>query len=237
MDVTDHDTGMQGPLMTFARERGLKVTVWPHSSVSVVPFPSSKTTQKKSCVVSERNEYVRLGSDEANAEIISFPGPSRRDRESINILLMFNHLEDSAGITMIDVVEFKRAYKQFKLSLLGSGLTYRVRHKPKHGYIDVFEDSADPLATGNLDKWFEWAGLCVSFGHISTALVGFASAGCYCAHIGFGELSRQERAICPPTVKLFQHESYSDNFAELETWMHLVFGDKYRNSAAPDEGD
>jgi len=218
LDITDHDSGLQGPLMTFAAERDLEVDVWPHSTVSAQPFPSSRLTTKNYCVTDE-NCYSRLGPTSANLRKLSFPREGRTAPRNKNILLLHNELEDISGITKIDIPEFLGRYQGLKRKLLDSGLAYRIRHKPKHSYAEALGDITEPLAEGDLSDWFAWAGVCISFGELSTALIKLAQADCYCAHVSFGAISTHEMSVLPPNTRLFEESSCRNGFIALENWI------------------
>lgn len=218
LDITDHDAALQGPLMTFAAERNLEVNVWPHSTVCVQPFPSSSQTTKNHCVTDE-NRYTRLGTTNANIQKLSFPQARRIFPRNRNILLLHNELEDISGITKIDIPGFLVRYRDFKRKLHDSGLVYRIRHKPKHSYVDALGDNGEPLAQGHLSDWFTWAGVCISFGELSTALIKLAQADCYCVHVSFGAISAVEMSSMPPNTQLFEENSCCNGFAALENWI------------------
>ncbi len=218
LDIADHDAGIQGPLVTFASEREIEVFVWPHSTVCAQPFPSTSKTTKNFCVT-EENYFSKLGSSDASVKKLFFPQMKKTLRKNKRILLLHNEFEDVAGVTKIDVSEFRLHYQKLKRKLRHSGVSYRVRHKPKHSYIHGLDDAEEPLATGDLSEWFSWAGVCVSFGEISTALIKLTQADCYCVHLSFGAISPLEYSSCPPGVRLFEIKSYRDSFIELERWI------------------
>jgi hypothetical protein len=219
MDIADHDAGLQGPLMTFAAERKLKVDVWPHSTVCVMPFPASKSTTKNHCFLAE-DSYCRLGLENARLNNFFFATAVKANLKNRNILLLHNQVSDIAGLTKIDIHEFRQCYGKLKHMLRDKNFVYRVRHKPKHNCLRAFGDTEEFLAAGDLSDWFDWTNICVSFGEVSTALIKLTQAGCRCAHLSLGALSAIESAYFPPEVKLFKSISYSESFAELEHWIN-----------------
>ena len=93
---------------------------------------------------------------------------------------------------------------------------YRIRHKPKHSYVDALGDIAEPLAQGHLSDWFDWAGVCINFGEVSTALIKLAQADCYCVHVSFGTITAHEISGLPPNTQLFEESSCRNGFIALE---------------------
>ncbi len=214
IDITDHDAGLQGPLMAFARERDIAVDVWPHSTVCHMPFPSSGRTIKR-LTKGIDSAYMRLTAVSAECRDNIRTGEPIIFGRVRRALLLHNELESGGGLAVINFSELEVLYKGIKSFFFKNLIEFKVRHKTKHAYSVILGDDSSVLAKGDIDSWYSWPDLCIGFGVPTSALYGFLNAGCFCVHFSIGPITEAEAGILPDGVRLIGCESAADCLNEL----------------------
>lgn len=187
--VTDHDTGLNGPLYTLAARMDLPITVLPHASYPVFALPHSRRV-----TAIERDGYrtpVRtiLGERVSVKPIVTGPGLPNRPRDRLkNVCLLLNTL-NSQGLSCIDFAGMLRFHSQLSALCEAHGVALRVRLKPNGAAplvassgLQVSEASLQAVLALPIHELADQSDLCICHGEPTSAGIEFLATGCLVLH-------------------------------------------------------
>lgn len=214
IELTCHDTGLAGPLVSWANQRGIPVEMWPHSEVINVATPVLKNGRKHSFF--PRNTFeLELGvgrSSWVDAKRRVSNSPKAKGK----ILILFNQLDSPAYIPRCRVLELKKGLQYFINRLSNSGWQIKIRHKPSHPYYLLLGLSDVEHAEGALSNWRDWPEVCISVASPTTAMIEFWQDGVRCFHVQEIAVNPGEKFILPHEgVTVYQAEPFPILFRRL----------------------
>lgn len=202
--ITNHDGGLQGPLLTWANQRKLGVVVLPHSSIDNIPLPRMDTryqfnglsipdnlplgSQSSSFDVGlkAREEYSKSIRDEFCRYIRSIKN------QGIHLLVVHNALDDYAGCPAVSFDDYKSSVSH--LSKVAEIYGIRHRFKPRKASNEIFSKLGD---FKNKDAAISWANLMIGYGQPSSILFDCVFKNCFPVHITDRPLTRKEFQLLP----------------------------------------
>ncbi len=203
IELSDHEAGLQGPIVSFANAYKIPVNYWPHSSLTVIPTPlvaNSITT--KNFYFRKTSSFVNLNTGLNNQENqikIKEKNLNERNYLKSNVLILHNEIDDVSGISLIDFNIFNKRYSELIELLISRNYDVRTRQKPSHSYVNLGLSPVQSL-DGPLSEIIDWPNLCISIGATTTALVHFWSKGAQCIHLSFHTLIDQDLENLPDNV-------------------------------------
>ena len=190
MVISDHDVGFHGPLFSAAAERGMPITVLPHSA-----YPTSVMPHGQRVTVVERDGVgvpVRtvLGAPVA-CRAVRFRAPVEavaRGRPQRVCLLLNTMLAE--GISHVEIFALMGFHRQLAALCAQHGVSLVVRAKPGAPALGVLSGAlrvpAAELSAAvqqPLEEAARQADICVAFGEPTSATSAFLDAGSYLIHV------------------------------------------------------
>ena len=187
--VTEHDTGMVGPLFSLAHLMQAPVTVVPHSSYPTQPLPHAFRV-----TALEREGFgstVRtvIGERVRTRAVRVTPHRAIPVRERIGSVCLLVNTLSGRGISHIDLSGLVGLYRSLERVCRGHGILLKVRLKPGAALLDVSApalgcDRARLQATLDepLEQLAARTDVCVAFGELSSGLIDFLEAGALAVH-------------------------------------------------------
>ena len=183
--LSDHDTGLQGPLLSYANHTEIPVVMYPHSSYAVMPTAVIKNGYKVG-LVSDLDSYPDLGGDSSSFKFENLVFSGKKSTGKVVILL--NELDDTTQLPPESSVAIIRAALTICKIIHGQGKEVGLRVKPRHSYKNViagifrqeFKDASfDKLMflDGDIDALAQGTACCIGLGMPSTALKYFMKSG------------------------------------------------------------
>ncbi len=189
--VTDHDTGLNGPLFSLAAESGSQVTVLPHSS-----YPTGAIAHGVGVEAVERNgfgtlprgvwgEPVRCRGVQLTASV-----PPHRLRTEVRSLTMLVNGMISNGLFYIDFLGLVAFHRELAARCAAAGVSFRLRLKPSAPGVDLIAagigksvDSLREVMAPSIEDLAAQTDLCVSFGQPTSGTISFLASGCCMLHV------------------------------------------------------
>jgi hypothetical protein len=197
--VCEHDGGIQGPILSFAIMRQMRITLFPHSTIQTNPVIGNELIVRKSC----RND-PHLDLDLGSGESIKQFAFIRRQQvrlQSNKILFLFNTTVDMYRINVLDFKDFEIALQDFISTFTRYGWQVGIRTRP--GSVlptsSFFSAGVNVInCSGDLCDWVDWPSHVCSLFSPTSALIRFWEMGCKCFHIQEIDLCQVEAATLPP---------------------------------------
>jgi len=187
--VTDHDTGLNGPLYSVAARLDMPITVLPHASYPVFALPHARGV-----TAIERDGYqtpVRtiLGEQVKVRPILAGPGLPNRPRAQLRTVCLLLNTLSGQGVAYIDFTGMVRFHEALAALCQAQGMRLLVRLKPNGAAPLIassgFQVSADTLQavlSVPIQELAEYSDLCVSYGEPTSASIEFLATGCHVLH-------------------------------------------------------
>lgn len=179
ISVADHDTSITGLLLTLSEHLRIPAEIYAHSLVPTGQLADSRYTRRK-------NQLRKLNCDTSLSGIVKSE-PNTKDFSAFehgsnkNVILLLNEFEDTAGIVTEDYQSLFNNLTPFINRLKNSGFNVLLRPKPHHPYSTILKFQ-DAKADGPLSEWLSWAGVAISLGIPTTALLQFDMHGARTYH-------------------------------------------------------
>lgn len=216
LEVSCHDAGLSGPLISLAEKNNVETLVWPHSSFINNPIKSYSNLTFSHCT-REPDSFLTLSSKLPNCNIVlkSFHGKIFRKPSSVIILL--NELDDTAGLPLVNFRIYRECLSELISFFKAKDVNIYLRHKPSHSYNQLLSDFQQYAAPGNLSNYIKLVDCCVSIGTPTTAMSKFYLSDIDCLHIQFEDLTDIERFTFPEvcTLVLRKPESLAQELNNL----------------------
>ena len=214
VEVSCHDAGLSGPLLTWANERGIAVEMWPHSEVINTPTPVLNKGCKHS-YFPRATAPLELGigkSQWVGARVRQTNSPRGKKR----MLILMNQMDSPACVPRCRPFELKKGIEFLLKRLSAEGWQIKLRHKPSHSCRILFEMCNMEHANGPLGDWFEWPEVCLSVATPTTAMIGFWENGARCYHLQEILLGLGEKFVLPHEgITVYQGAEYAGLFLRL----------------------
>jgi hypothetical protein len=188
--ISDHDVGFHGPLFSVAGERGLPITVLPHSAYPTFVMPHGQrvtVVERDGVAVPVRTV---LGAPVACRAVRFRPTVQSvlRDRPKRLCLLLNTLLAE--GISYVEIFALIGFHRQLAALCEQHGVALEVRAKPGAPALGVLAGAlrlpATELALAlqkPLEEAARQADICVAFGEPTSATSAFLDAGSYLIHV------------------------------------------------------
>ena len=228
VEISCHDTGLAGPLISWANKREIPVHMWPHSEVINVVTPVLRKGQKHSYVEGETLP-LELGVGKSN-----WVDQKKRHLTTRvcgkTVLILMNQLDKSWYVPNCQVLGLREALQAFIQRLSAEGWEVKLRQKPSHAYHVLLSFEGAQCASGPLENLFGWPAFCISVGSPTTAMIGFWKNGSHCLHLQEATLSLMERFIVPAgDVDVFHSDRFSSLFERAFNQISKISGSDERN--------
>jgi hypothetical protein len=210
VEMSCHDTGLAGPLISWANQRGVPVHMWPHSEVINAVTPVLKRGQKHFHVEGStlplelgvgRSEWTGL---KKRTDVPPVQGKT--------LLILMNQLDAPWYVPNCQILGLRKALQDFIQRMAEEGWHVKFRQKPSHAYNVLLGFENVENVTGPLETLSGWPAVCISVGSPTTAMIGFWEGGSQCYHIQERTVSLAERFIIPSNEVGVLH---SDRFSYL----------------------
>ncbi|TRW97082.1 hypothetical protein [Candidatus Methylobacter oryzae] len=203
--VSDHDTGLSGPLTTWANLLDIATEIHPHSSFSVTPFPVVKGCRKHGYVRAP-DSFTELGNSRstwAHPLVIGSPTTS-----APLVLLLFNALTDPGGVPTCEFSTIAKFTFDALMLCQSRQVPFKIRSKTSWDfsgmlakYLSLYGVDANIIesifAIGPLSDWTEQTTVCVGIDQPTTALTQFLNQGVTCIHAIDRECTETEMHTLP----------------------------------------
>ena len=233
--VSDHDTGMNGPLYSVAAELGSAITVLPHSGYATSALPHARGV-----TAVERDGFgaaVRstLGQPVAVRAVRFRVKPEAQPREAAaRVCLLLNTMQ-SEGIAHVDFFALVSFYKRLAVLCSQHGADLQVRLKPSTPALAVVAG-----AFGQPAGWFQRttsrpieevaidADLTLAYGEMTSGAATFLDAASLLLHVSEQHWPA-DTLISPPFVRDGLVASLNGEQALAETAALLQDAAAYRS--------
>ena len=212
--VTEHDAGMQGPLMYTANERGVTINVIPHSRIQNIPIPFY------SCLIRHevytKSNHINLSKKENKIQNINLNSIKKYSNKIKvkKILFVFNDEDDAFGIPYTNLKKFDLYFNNFLNQLTEKNITLGIRFKPgKFSSIQINNKFVN--CSGNKGDLIEWADICVSLFSPTTFMHDFQLNGKRCFHLQEKKLNELEEVLLKDNLIVLTSKGYNYLFEDL----------------------
>ena len=187
--LTEHDTGVVGPLFSLAHLMKAPVTVVPHSSYPTQPLPHAFQV-----TALEREGFAStvrtvLGERVRTRAVRVTPQRAAPVRERIRSVCLLVNTLSGRGISHIDLSGLVGLYQSLERVCRAQGIVLAVRLKPGAALLDVAAPALGCDRTrlqATLDQPLEQLAaqtdVCIAFGELSSGLIDFLEAGALALH-------------------------------------------------------
>jgi hypothetical protein len=214
VEISCHDTGLMGPLLSWANQRNISVEMWPHSEVISVPTPVLRKG-RKNLYLSRPTLPLELGvgnSVWAGAKYRRSDSPKGKK----TLLVLLNQMDSAGYLPRCRVLELKNGIECLMKRLSVDGWQIKIRHKPSHPYVNLMRLEGAQYAGGPLSDWLDWPEVCVSVPSPTTSIIRFWESGARCFHVQEIALGITEKVMLPnDSLKVYEGASFSDLFLRL----------------------
>lgn len=188
--VTDHDTGLNGPLFSVAASLGSQVTVLPHSS-----YPTGALPHGVGVEALERNgfgtpvravwgEPVRSRGVQLTRELTQ-----HRLRSELRSVCMLVNGMVSNGLFYIDFLGLATFHQALAAACKAAGIPLKLRLKPSASGVGLIAsaigmpvDVLQGVMAESIEDLAAHTDLCVSFGQPTSGTISFLASGCCMLH-------------------------------------------------------
>jgi hypothetical protein len=214
VEVSCHDTGLSGPLLSWANQHNIPVEMWPHSEIINIATPVLKKGRKNS-YFPRATLPLELGvgnSVWAGAKHRLSHSPKGKK----TLLILINQMDSAGYLPRCRVLEVKNGIEFLTKRLSAEGWDIKIRHKPSHPYVNLMGLNNMQYADGPLSGWLDWPEACISVASPTTALIRFWENGARCFHVQEMALNHTEKFILPnDCLTVYQGGPFSDLFLRL----------------------
>jgi hypothetical protein len=220
LDISDHDTGLHGPLMTIAQNREWLVNVEPHSGYVIGPLPF--TDNSKSDRIFKPLKFsstLRLDNCLPNSSYASEKRVTRRfDKNNKNIIIVLNELDDVVGVPHLCLVDLIEGMSFFYETMVGKGYSLRIRHKPSHSYENLIGLNIEK-ANGSIDDCINWADYYLGIGEPTSLITKFYLNGATCMQISSETIIPSARNYLPEGIFIVEKFDYKLLFQHVNNFL------------------
>jgi hypothetical protein len=214
VEVSCHDTGLAGPLLSWANSRDIAVEMWPHSEVINIPTPVLKKGRKHS-FFPRPTLPLELGVGSSlwvDPKTRQFRTPKGKQ----NLLILMNQMDTAGGVPRCRVLDLQKGLNSLVARLRPLGWQVKLRQKPSHPYSVLMGLNSVEQADGPLENWLEWPEVCLSIVGPTTAMTGFWKNGVRCYHLQEHTLAPAEEFLLPAQgVETYHSAPYPSLFERL----------------------
>lgn len=224
MTLSDHDTSISGPLLTFAQKVRIPVEILPHSFTTTGPMADTELTTRTNLLRSVNSFNCLAGI------LPQFTDSKKKITELIknkNVMFLFNAFEDVSGLPTEDYVLIFKLFERLAHALKDKGVSLKIRYKPHFNYKNIIRTSVDE-ATGPLENWVSWPSLVFSIGQPTTALAHFESCASI-THVQTGRLSDLELGTLSITTNIINESNWLANFNAINAFIDNKFSPNVQN--------
>ena len=187
--LSDHNIGLNGPLLSLARLRDSEVIVFPHSSVtksnSFLPYHKKMLLLQGAGYgtnpLSICNQPIKIAK---HKELSQYAKYVKRERCSV-VCLLLNSLY-GAGQSYEDAISLRDLYKEMKTRCDESGVRLIVRAKPSGAPVNLLAQLLNiplseviELASKPMEEIVTITDVCLMYGEPTSGLNLFLSSGAY----------------------------------------------------------
>lgn len=187
--LTDHDTGVCGPLFTIAEQLGSDITVLPHSSYPAQLLPHSvrvTAVEREGFGTPARTVY---NERVATRPVRLRPAPARHERPQARTVCLLLNTLFGHGILHIDFSNTVKFHRALAAMCQRAGVRLIVRLKPNNSTLAIASGSLE-IPAETLHRDFERpladvaaeSDVCISYGEPTTACIDFLEAGSFLMH-------------------------------------------------------
>lgn len=209
--VSDHDTSIHGPLLSFARAHDIPVEIFAHSHTPTGPLSDTNKTFRHN-LLRPTNTCISISGQIQNPKDLTHDKIKSLFNKKIVILL--NAFEDFAGIVTENYIEMQLLLNSFIEELKKNGYAVFIRFKPHFEYNPIIKINADE-ANGPLEQWIESGTIAISFGQATTALSKFAQQGNSTYHIQTEVMVETEMAMINPSTVIYSGAPWAQSLKSI----------------------
>jgi hypothetical protein len=187
--LTDHDTGINGPIFSVAAKLGCKITVLPHSSTPVMPLPHGiRVTgiERDGFLTPAKTVY---GQRVQTAPIRFAPRRPMPARDSIACVTLLLNAMVHRGLTHIDLAGLIALHRALRDLCDSFGIELKVRIKPNApglvmvaASLGIDAHDLQVTASSSLPELSLKTDLCIAFGEMTTGVIDFLEGGSLVIH-------------------------------------------------------
>ena len=223
--VSDHDTGMNGPLYSVAASLGSAITVLPHSGYATSALPHGRAV-----TAVERQGFgaavrTALGQPVPVRAVRYRATPEAQPREAASRICLLLNTMQSEGIGHVDFFPLVAFYKRLAALCSQHGADLQVRLKPSTPALSVVS-----AAFGQPPGWFQRsisrpidevaveADLTLAYGEMTSGAATFLDAASLVLHVS-EQLWPADTLITPPWLRdgLVSSHTGESALAEIAT--------------------
>lgn len=209
LDISDHETGLHGPLMSIAQNRGWSVNVEPHSAYVIGPLPftsrckSDKIFKPLNFNSTLRVDYCLPNSSYAVEKILT----RKFNTNEKNILIVLNELDDVVGVPHLSLLDLIEGLSFFQKTIKDKGYSLRIRHKPSHSYENLIGENIEK-ANGSIEDCIQWAHYYIGIGEPTSLITKFHLNGTICMQISSENIIPSARNYLPEDIFILEKFDY-----------------------------
>jgi len=236
--VSDHDTGMNGPLYSVAAGLGSSITVLPHSGYATSALPHGRRV-----TAVERQGFgaavrTALGQPVPVRAVRFRSTPKAQAREAATRVCLVLNTMQSEGISHIDFFALVAFYKKLAALCEQHRADLQVRLKPSTPALSVVSAAFGQPAgwfqrsyTRPIDELAEEADLTIAYGEMTSGVATFLDAASLVLHVS-EQLWPTDTLIMPPYVRDGLIHSFSGELALQEIGALLADPKAYQREQA-----
>jgi len=211
--IADHDGGLFGPLCSAFRGQTQRLTLYPHSTISVGPLPGELPVRTLAWM-SALQPYQPF-----DGGVIPFadfaPNAARPAPAGSTVALVLNEFDNVGGVAVHGYQSLVSFVENLAAALLARGYRPVLRPRPSSP-VHLAHSFKIELHEGDLTTLIQRAGVCIGIGQVTTALLKFWREGVHCFHVQEAGLSISDSYTLPREgVGVFAGKPFVDSIEAL----------------------
>jgi hypothetical protein len=219
LEVSEHDAGLQGPLLAIAEERGIEVLVYPHSGFVHIPIHVTKNAVATRTLKKLSSKASLSGIRYREENWMGWIPQSKR--KIYNALILLTDSDDQAHYPLISVFDLRFLVAEIVNLLRQKNIAIKIRHKPDMPHSFCLDMDLEE-AGGQLAPWLNWCDLCIGVGPPTTALSKFYYAQARCVQLSPFQFTENDFDHIPPDVDVIESTEIDKHIAELRSIIEMA---------------
>ena len=204
--LSNHDTGLHGPLLTLARRHQARVVLLPHSKIFNAPVPAVPGVALHCLTHAVQGGALHdVAGRQVPRHTLAFPEPlgwSARPPRPLRTLGVLLSGVSYNGLCGADLLRFVQGLRQLRDWAAERGVACRLRCKPSEPLVALLTEDlgvdADALLAdmgGSLSDFVQACDLCLSYDVPTSASVELLRSGVPTLHVQLRPLLPEETAL------------------------------------------
>jgi hypothetical protein len=211
IELSDHDAGLQGPILTYAKNNAVQVEIYPHSTINFQPIFASNNINRLGSIYGN-TYFSSIGTGQfknnplKNAEMYDI-----KENNFKRILLVMNQIEDVAGIALFSITNLFAGLEFFDKWAKKNNILVYFKQKPSHKYSSLEKFNFTYVNDIGLDE----IDACVAIGSPTSYLDRFTSKKKLCFNLSSHKLIRPEKSMLHDSTVIIEEQSFEFGFKRI----------------------